>query len=397
MAKMNLSAQKILPLDNEAVLVGRAWLPGPIGGPSPVTISDGAVFDLSRVAATCAGLLNANEPVSLVSQAIASGRALRIGSVADVLANSDEDTRDSNLPHFLAPPDLQAIKACGVTFVDSMLERVIEELAKGDPVQAETIRASIGAEIGASLSSVKPGSAEAEKVKASLLQRGLWSQYLEVGIGPDAEIFTKSQPMSAVGPGAHIGIHPASHWNNPEPELVLAVNKNGKVVGATLGNDVNLRDFEGRSALLLGRGKDNNASCALGPFIRLLDSDFGIDALRGCAITIEVHGDDGFALRGVSDLRKISRDMLDLVSQAINRHHQYPDGLMLFLGTMFAPTQDRGQPGQGFTHHPGDVVTIHSPRLGTLENRVKHTDKIAPWTFGVAELISNLAQRNLLS
>src|SRR5690606_27366505 len=105
---------------------------------------------------------------------------------------------------------------------------------------------------------------------------GVWSQYLEVAIGKDAEIFTKTQPMASVGFGAQIGIHPESHWNNPEPEVVLAVARTGKIRGATLGNDVNLRDYEGRSALLLGEAKDQNASCAIGPFIRLFDETFSL-------------------------------------------------------------------------------------------------------------------------
>ena len=375
-----------------AALAGRVWRPDQ-GGPSVVAIRNGDCVDITAVAATMRDLCERPDAADITRQA--PGQSL--GRLDAILANTPEATRDAKKPWLLAPVDLQAIKAAGVTFARSMLERVIEEQAKGAPEKAEAIRGQVEKLLGGDLRKLKPGSAQALSLKQTLIEQGAWSQYLEVGIGEDAEIFTKAQPMSAVGHGMEAGLHPRSTWNNPEPEVVLVVTSKGKIAGATLGNDVNLRDFEGRSALLLGRGKDNNASCALGPFIRLLDSDFGIEDLRSCAITIEVHGDDGFALHGASDLRKISRDMLDLVSQAINRHHQYPDGLMLFLGTMFAPTQDRGQPGQGFTHHLGDVVTIHTSRLGTLENRVDHTDKIAPWTFGVAELIANLAQRNLLS
>jgi fumarylacetoacetate (FAA) hydrolase family protein len=277
-----------------------------------------------------------------------------------------------------------------------MLERVIEEHTRGDPAKAEAVRQSLVAAIGDDLRSVRPGSPEAKRVKEELVKAGAWSQYLEVGIGPDAEIFTKAQPMSAVGLGAEIGIHPKSEWNNPEPEIVLVVNSRGETVGATLGNDVNLRDFEGRSALLLGKAKDNNASCAIGPFIRLFDDGFGIDDVRGCELAMKVRGTDGFTLEGSSSMSMISRDPLDLVSHAIGPNHQYPDGLVLFLGTMFAPTKDRFGPGQGFTHAVGDVVTISTPKLGALVNRVNHSDKIRPWTFGAGALMTNLARRGLL-
>src|SRR5207249_4321182 len=282
--------------------------------------------------------------------------------------------RDETAPWLLAPCDLQAIKAAGVTFVASMLERVIEEQARGDPARADAVRRKIADVVGSNLRSVRPGSPEAASVKDVLLAEGLWSQYLEVGIGPDAEIFTKTQPMASVGIGADIGIHRQSTWNNPEPEVVLAVNARGEAVGAALGNDVNLRDFEGRSALLLGKAKDNNASCAIGPFIRLFDDSFTIDAVRNAEIAMRVDGPEGFALEGHSSMAMISRDPLDLVGQAIGANHQYPDGLMLFLGTMFAPTQDRHGPGQGFTHVVGDIVTVATPKLGALVNRVNRSD-----------------------
>jgi fumarylacetoacetate (FAA) hydrolase family protein len=391
---MRLTPQSILPHDAaQATLIGRAQIPGNPAGPSPVLVDTEYVYDLSSVAATCAELLSRADAL----EAVRSARQKPLGKLADVLANSSADERDLNRPYFLAPCDLQTVKACGVTFVSSMLERVIEEQAKGDLKLAETIRKSLGDEIGASISSVKPGSPEAMRVKESLVKRNLWSQYLEVGIGPDAEVFTKAQPMSAVGVGAEIGIHPASHWNNPEPELVMVVNPRGDIIGAALGNDVNLRDFEGRSALLLGRGKDNNGSCAIGPFIRLFDKHFSLNDARETKIEIEVSGNDGFKMSGVSDLTKISRDIADLVGQTINPHHQYPDGLMLFLGTMFAPIQDRDAPGQGFTHKLGDTVTIRSPRFGALVNRVNHTDKIPQWNFGANALFRNLAERGLLA
>jgi fumarylacetoacetate (FAA) hydrolase family protein len=394
---MELAAERILPRDAAgATLVGRAWVPGALPGPSPVAIHAGDAYDLSLVAPTAADLLNLPEPVRAVREALDNGRAQRIGEVGAMLANTHADRRDPARPYFLCPSDLQAVRACGVTFVASMLERVIEEHAKGDPAQAEEIRTTLGAQIGASLSSVRPGSAEAMHVKALLEARGLWSQYLEVGIGPDAEVFNKAQPMSAVGVGAEIGVLSASSWNNPEPELVLAVNARGEVVGATLGNDVNLRDWEGRSALLLGRAKDNNASCAIGPFVRLLDERFAMDDLRASEIEVEVSGTDGFRATGRYSLRQISRDPLDLVGQAMGAHHQYPDGLMLFLGTAYAPTQDREAPGRGFTHRVGDTVAIRCDRLGMLVNRVNHCDRIAPWTFGVAALMRNLAERGLI-
>jgi fumarylacetoacetate (FAA) hydrolase family protein len=395
-AQMVLDPRRVLPEDAaQAMLVGRAWVPGPNAGPSPVAIAGGLVYDLSPVAVTSAELLNAADPAALVRKRLAVP-SRPLGPVAELLENTHADRRDPAKPFFLAPLDLQAVRACGVTFIASMLERVIEEQAHGDPAQAESLRKTIGEEIGGELRSIRPGSPEAMRLKDSLIKRGVWSQYLEVGIGSDAEVFNKAQPMSAVGTGADIGILESSSWNNPEPELVLAVNRAGKVVGATLGNDVNLRDWEGRSALLLGRAKDNNASCAIGPFIRLLDGKFGLDDLRRLRIEVQVTGTDGFEVKGGYSLTQISRDPLDLAAQAVNRNHQYPDGLVLFLGTAFSPTQDRGEPGRGFTHKLGDVVTIRSPSLGTLSNRIGYCDRIAPWTFGAGDLMRNLAARGLI-
>ncbi|HEV8260992.1 MAG TPA: fumarylacetoacetate hydrolase family protein [Burkholderiales bacterium] len=394
---MDLSAARILPADAErATLIGRAWVPGRMGGPSPVVIAGGRVYDLARVAPTVSELLNSRDPVKMARESVKSGWARALGEVADLISNSHADRRDPRKAYLLAPCDLQALRACGVTFIASMLERVIEEQAKGDPLKSDEIRRSIGAEIGTELKSVKPGSAEAMRLKESLVRRNLWSQYLEVGIGPDAEVFNKSQPLSAVGVGAEIGIRADSSWNNPEPEVVLAINRAGTVVGAALGNDVNLRDFEGRSALLLGKAKDNNASCAIGPFIRLFDGGYGIDDLRKTRIHVEVLGPEGYQLSGESHLANISRDPLDLASQAVNRTHQYPDGVMLFLGTQFAPTKDRGEKGKGFTHKLADIVSIRADALGMLVNRVNHSDKVAPWTFGINDLMRNLAGRGLL-
>ena len=394
---MDLSAEQILPADAErATLIGRAWVPGPREGPSPVAIAGGRAYDLARILPTVSELLNSRDPVKMAREAVKSGWARAIGVAADLISNSHADRRDPKKAYLLAPCDLQALRACGVTFIASMLERVIEEHAKGDPLKAEEIRSSIGEEIGAELKSVKPGSAEAMRLKESLIRRNLWSQYLEVGIGPDAEVFNKSQPMSAVGVGAEIGIRADSSWNNPEPEVVLAVNRAGAVVGAALGNDVNLRDFEGRSALLLGKAKDNNGSCAIGPFIRLFDDHYGMEHLRKTRIEIEVVGPEGYRLSGESHLANISRDPVDLASQAVNRTHQYPDGTMLFLGTQFAPTKDRAEKGKGFTHKLGDIVSIRADALGMLVNRVNYCDRVTPWTFGINDLMRNLAGRGLL-
>jgi fumarylacetoacetate (FAA) hydrolase family protein len=357
-----------------------------------VRVDGDDLLDLTSVAPTASELFDR----ARVAEEIRARSLPWIGALTAALANSSAEHHDPALPTLLAPCDLQAIKAAGVTFVASMLERVIEEQARGDPAKAEAVRSKITGILGANLRSVQPGSPAAARVKDVLIAEGLWSQYLEVGIGPDAEIFTKSQPMSAVGTGADIGIHRQSTWNNPEPEIVLAVNSRGETVGATLGNDVNLRDFEGRSALLLGKAKDNNASCAIGPFVRLFDRTFGIDNVRRADIALTVDGPDGFRLEGSSSIGQISRDPLDLAGQAIGPNHQYPDGLMLFLGTMFAPTQDRHGPGLGFTHEIGDVVTIATPSLGALANRVNYADAIAPWTFGAGALMRNLAARGLL-
>ena len=390
---MSLDFSKTLPDDaNAALLIGRLWQPGI--GPTLVACHGGGLFDLSNLAPTLSQLLEHSAPAAAVHAALAT--APRIAELATALANSDESERDARQPWLLAPCDLQVVKASGVTFVSSLLERVIEEQARGDASKAEGIRKSLQGILGDNLAGIVPGSAEADRVKQVLIAQGAWSQYLEVGIGPDAEIFTKSPVLSAVGTGAHVGIHPKSHWNNPEPEIVLAVSSRGATVGATLGNDVNLRDFEGRSALLLGKAKDNNASCAIGPFIRLFDEHFGIADVRKADLAMRVDGRDGFTMHGSSSLSMISRDPLDIVTHAINGNHQYPDGFMLFLGTMFAPTQDRHGPGAGFTHDVGDTVRIGTARLGTLVNRVEHCERAAPWQFGIGALMKNLAQRGLL-
>ena len=377
-----------MELDLQGTFVGRVWLPA-VAGPSLVALREGVLVDItSSTAPTMRDLLELDDPVGFVRAETGS----RIGRLEEVLAASGQ--RDA--ARFLAPCDLQAVKACGVTFARSMIERVIEERAAGDPARAAAIRDRVAALVGASLRDLKAGSAQAVKVKAALVEEGLWSQYLEVGIGPDAEVFTKAQVLSSVGHGAEVGLHPISSWNNPEPEVVLAVDSRGRVRGATLGNDVNLRDVEGRSALLLGKAKDNNASCSIGPFIRLFDETYSIEDVRNAVLHLRVEGEDGYVLTGRSSMHEISRDPLDLVAQTIGAHHQYPDGFMLFLGTLFAPVEDRDVAGQGFTHKIGDTVTISNDRLGSLVNRVMLSDECAPWTFAASHLMRNLAQRGLL-
>jgi fumarylacetoacetate (FAA) hydrolase family protein len=361
--------------------------------PALVTVRDGTVFDITAKAApTSRDVCEMDDPAAYV--AAAPGRA--VGPLADLLGNSMATNRDPAKPYLLSPVDLQAVKASGVTFVVSLLERVIEEQARGSAEKADAIRADIAGLIGHDLSKLKPGSPEAAAVKARLVERGVWSQYLEVGIGPDAEIFSKCQPMASVGFGADVGLHPVSTWNNPEPEIAVVASGKGRIVGATLGNDVNLRDVEGRSALLLGKAKDNNASAALGPFIRLFDATFSLDDVKRAVVSLRVEGDDGFVLEGSSSMAEISRSPEELVAAAMGAHHQYPDGMALYLGTMFAPVKDRGESGKGFTHRKGDVVTIASEKLGALTNRVNLSTECPPWTYGASHLMRDLASAGLL-
>lgn len=365
-----------LPHDwRSATLAGRIQTPD---GQSPVVSRGGVLYDMADVAPTAADLL-------------ARGAWREGGRSLGAL-----DAFDFTAQPLLAPVDLQCVKAAGVTFAVSAVERVIEERARGDADRAQQFRNALSARVGADIASVKPGSEESARLKEALIADGMWSQYLEVAIGPDAEVFTKAPILSAVGAGAQIGVRSDSHWNNPEPEVVIVCDPKGAVIGATLGNDVNLRDFEGRSALLLGKAKDNNASAALGPMIRLFDDGFSCDDVRNAVVSLEVKGEDGFTLEGSSSMRLISRDPLDLARQAMSEH-QYPDGFVLYLGTMFAPVKDRDAPGRGFTHKKGDRVRVSSEKLGVLENVVTTSKEAPPWAFGVSALMRNLAQRGLLN
>ncbi|WP_278102047.1 fumarylacetoacetate hydrolase family protein [Microbacterium proteolyticum] len=374
----------VLPADPDALLVGRVWDPS-LGGPRVVAVRGVDVYDLTAVAGTVAELLERDDRLSIVAGACEGEPTWDANDLVDASLAQAADR-----PTLLAPIDLQVVKACGVTFVDSMIERVIEERISGDPTRAATARAQVAEALGGEISAIRPGSPEALRAKTILQQQGLWSQYLEVGIGPDPEVFTKAPVLASVGVGAHIGVPRASHWNNPEPELVLIVSSRGEMVGASLGNDVNLRDVEGRSALLLGKAKDNNASSAVGPFIRLFTADFTLDTLRTEEILLHVTGTDGFHLEGRNSLARISRPFEELVAATVGDHHQYPDGFALYTGTLFAPTADRDVAGQGFTHKPGDVVRIHSEHLGTLVNTVGIAEELPRWTFGLTQLLRHL-------
>jgi fumarylacetoacetate (FAA) hydrolase family protein len=380
----------ISDLASNAALAGRVWLPKV--GPAVIKVEGDMAVDITRSFPTMRDLCETKNPASALKRV--TGK--KLGSVAEILANADPKRRKKTRPWLLSPIDLQVIKAAGVTFAASMIERVIEEKARGDASAAQGIRAKINELVGGDLHAIKPGSPAAMELKAALIKAGAWSQYLEVGIGPDAEIFTKAPVLSSVGHNMEVGIHPQSSWNNPEPEIVMVVSSKGSIVGATLGNDVNLRDFEGRSALLLGKAKDNNASASLGPFIRFFDKSFGLNQIRQAELEMKVTGEDGFVMQGHSNMALISRDPTEIVSHAINANHHYPDGLVVYLGTMFAPVADRGAIGKGFTHKQGDIVEISTPLLGTLRNRVVYTDKAASWNFGLRDIMSNLAKRKLL-
>lgn len=385
----------VLPKDGLAgTLVGRALYPGAFPGPCVVVIREDGVHNISGSVPTMAELLNSQNPIERAIKA--TRNCVHLGPLDEILKNSTPDTHDPLRPYFLSPIDLQAVKACGMTFVKSMLVRAIEEQAQEDAAKAEELHKILEGEIGGEIATVEPGSEEAEKLKAALIERGMWSQYLEAGIGPYVEVFTKAQPLSTVGIGAEVGIHPDSRWSHSEPEVVLIVNSRGEPIGATLGNDVNLHDLEGLSALFLGRAKDNNASCAMGPFIRLFDDTFSLEDVRNQNVSMTIQGDDGYLLSETYPMEEMTRSLDELVGQTFNENHQYPDGLALFTGTMFYPDQDRDEIGKGFTHKIGDIVTIKAPGLGTLINRVNHSSKVRPWSFGFADLMNNLANRHLI-
>jgi len=385
---------QVLPQDSDqALLVGRIWAPRPIDGPVVVLLRGDAAYDLTSIAPTMSQLLEIPDLASVLDSRLSD--LSKLAALEEIVVGPLQET-GAGRPRLLAPCDLQVVKAAGVTFAFSLLERVVEEQAKGDYQRAEELRSAVQETIGTDLSAIVPGSEEAMALKERLVALNAWSQYLEVGIGPDAEVFTKCPAMSSVGCGSDIGIHPRSEWSNPEPEIVLAVNSRGEIVGATLGNDVNLRDFEGRSALLLARAKDNNASCSIGPVIRVFDGSFSLDDVRAAEVDLEVKGPEGYTLHGRSNMAQISRDPADIVGQTISANHQYPDGFVLFLGTMFAPIEDRDTPGMGFTHKIGDQVTVSCPSLGRLINRVDHSDKLPPWQFGIGALMANLRARGAL-
>jgi fumarylacetoacetate (FAA) hydrolase family protein len=389
---LTVDAASVLPEDADvATLVGRVWLPS-ARGPSVVVVRSGEVFDITSEFPTVSALTDQPNPAA----AAKSAKGTKVGDLGTIAGNTPIGRRDASKPWLLAPVDLQVVKAAGVTFAVSMLERVIEERARGNPASAASIRTEVVRIVGEDFSKLKPGSAKAAQVKETLISQQAWSQYLEVGIGPDAEVFTKAPVLSAVGTGMDAGVHPKSVWNNPEPEVVLLVSSRGQIVGATLGNDVNLRDFEGRSALLLGKAKDQNASCATGPFLRFFDETFTLDDVRRATISLLVEGEDGFSLEGGSSMAKISRDPSDLAAQTIGVSHAYPDGFVLLLGTMFAPVADRGAPGMGFTHQAGDLVTISTEKLGRLVNRMRPCEECERWTFGAGALMRNLAKRGLI-
>jgi len=396
---LNYDISQTLPNQcREGTWVGRVWLPASqaangIAGPRVIKAENGHVIDLSEHYLTMADLFADDNRLETISQC--DGNVL--ATMDETLTNSLFNQRpglygDSDKVFLLAPNDIQATKACGVTFIRSLLERVIEEQARGNAELAADIRHQIQSSIGSNLTELTPGSPETEQLKQQLIERGIWSQYLEVGIGPDAEVFTKAQALSSVTSGYQIGVRKTSHWNNPEPEIVVAVTPGGNIIGATLGNDVNLRDYEGRSALLLGKAKDNNAASSIGPLIRLFDDSFNIDDIKQCAVTLTITGTDGFVTSGDNLMAEISRSPEQLVAQTLGKDHQYPDGMMLYLGTMFAPTEDRDSTGNGFTHKPGDRVEISTPKLGTLVNWVNHCDAIPPWDYGIHQLIHFLRQ-----
>jgi fumarylacetoacetate (FAA) hydrolase family protein len=388
--------EHVLPASaSEAALVGRLWDPG--RGPRLVAVAGEGLVDVTSLGPTMADLAERADPATDVLERAGDAPGWSLAEVLGSTAAEADRRRGAaghlelERPVLLSPVDLQVIKAAGVTFVRSMVERVIEERVGGDMSRAAEIRAQLDGSIGRSISDVKPGSEEAFAVLAVMRENGLWSQYLQVGLGAHPEVFTKAPLLSSVGHGWDIGIAGISTWNNPEPELALVIDRDGTPKGATLGNDANLRDIEGASALLLPLAKDNNASASLGPFVRLFDSAFRLDDAASTTITMRIEGTDGFVLQATAPQGDISRPVSELVAHTLNRRHQYPDGVVLYCGTPFAPTEDRDAPGMGFTHHDGDLVSIGSPALGTLVNRVTPSEQAPVWHHGVRDLFRALA------
>jgi len=499
-----MSVENTLPKDwKEGTFVGRVWR-ADVNGPSVVKLdNEGYLVDITTSFPTVSALCEQENP----AEAVKAVTGERIGKLSDILATTARHTKKDDKPYLLSPIDLHAVKAAGVTFAESLVERVVEKMAGGDRDKALGIRIGVLSDIATILKKdgalqtlavlrqrydalqgqadngealrtlgvevaqlrsesinfkeTPPGSkpalqirdllimkfaafkideavhkyanddpAAAELVRAQLTRRfkqvtdavnsgkeegfsdatlkeirdflsglgtGAGKSYIEVGLGPKAEIFTKAQPMSSVGHGADAGYLEESKWNNPEPEVVLVTNSRKEIVGAALGNDVNHRDIEGMSELLLGECKDQNASCAVGPFIRLIDkTSFKQEDIDTMKVEVHVKGTDGFELYSDSSMEKISRKPEELVNQMF-KQHQYPDGAVLFCGTMFSPVKDRDEPTKGFTHKVGDHVTIRSDKLGSLTNRMDYTQNVEPWIYGVGKLMQNLAERGVFA
>lgn len=408
-----MSIEATLPADwKEGSFIGRVWRSDiQPEGPSVVALDkDGYLVDITTSFPTVSKLCNQEDPAAAMREALERNKGNRIGRFSEILANTPLHAQKKGKPYLISPADLQAVKAAGVTFADSLIERSVEKLAGGDPAKADNIRKDIHAVIRGKmglaetdeidLSKMKPGSPQALELRDYLIDKGLQKSYLEVGLGPDAEIFTKAQPMATVGHGAHAGVHPGSKWNNPEPEVVMVAGKSGKAVGAALGNDVNCRDIEGESELKLGECKDQNASATMGPLIRLFDKSFTLDDVRTMDVGLEVsNAEDGYKVDAVSSMSKISRDPQNELLAQTFAHHQYPDGALLYCGTMFAAAmvpRDKEHPEKGFTHKYGDVVTITSSKLGSVTNVMQSADLCPKWEVGAGALMENLAERGLL-
>jgi len=384
-----LTAAQVLPSDGYAgTLVGRALFPGVFPGPCVVAIREDGVHNISGTVPTMAQLLNAPNPLATLQRALRN--CVYLGPLESLLENSTPSTHDPLKPYLLTPIDLQAVKAVGLTFVNGLLQRFADDNG-GAATVAKMEKAA-----GVALGKILPGSEEAARLRTALMEDGLWNDTLEVGFGPDVELFTKAQPLSAVGTGAEIAVLPTSKQTFAEPEVVLMLNADGKICGATLGCDMTARDVEARSLLLLGRAKDQNATCAVGPFIRLFDQTFSLPNVQGMNLTYAFEGADDAVFTDTGSMDQIGRGLITLARQVVNEHHGYPDGVALFTGCMFKAPSSRGASDTPFTHQVGDVVIIKASPLGTLINRVNTTDKVRPWSFGMSDLMANLANRQLL-